>query len=56
MLKEISALKQDITTYSNIDVLSGKAQMEEFYQEHLFFTNEELRNIQFDRFFVKSII
>ena len=33
MLKEIAVLKEAITTHSNIDVLSGKAQKEEFYQE-----------------------
>ena len=42
--KEISVLKEAITTHSNIDVLSGKAQTEEFYQEQLRFMNEELRN------------
>ena len=30
-LKEISVLKEAITTHSNIDVLSGKVQKEEFY-------------------------
>ena len=44
ILKEISVLKEAITTHSNSDVLSGKAQMEEFYQEQLRFLNEELRN------------
>ena len=44
ILKEISVLKEAITTRSNIDVLSGKAQTEEFYQEQLRFMNEELRN------------
>ena len=44
ILKEISVLKEAITTHSNIDVLSGKAQTEEFYQEQLRFMNEELRN------------
>ena len=44
ILKEISVLKEAITTHSNIDVLSGKAQTEEFYQEQLRFINEELRN------------
>ena len=42
--KEISVLKEAITTHSNIDVLSGKAQTEVFYQEQLRFINEELRN------------
>ena len=42
--KEISVLKEAITTHSNIDVLSGKAQTEEFYQEQIRFINEELRN------------
>ena len=42
--KEISALKEAITTQSNIDVDSGKAQTEVFYQEQLRFINEELRN------------
>ena len=42
--KEISALKEAITTHSNIDVVSGKAQTEVFYQEQLRFINEELRN------------
>ena len=42
--KEISLLKEAITTHSNIDVVSGKAQTEEFYQEQLRFINEELRN------------
>ena len=42
--KEISALKEAITTHSNIDVVSGKAQPEVFYQEQLRFINEELRN------------
>ena len=42
--KEISVLKEAITTHSNIDVLSGKAQTEEFYQEQLRFMNGELRN------------
>ena len=44
ILKEISVLKEATTTHSNIDVLSGKAQMEEIYQEQLCFMNEELRN------------
>ena len=44
ILKEISVLKEAITTHSNIDVLSGKAQTEVFYQEQLRFINEELRN------------
>ena len=44
ILKEIFVLKEAITTRSNIDVLSGKAQTEEFYQEQLRFMNEELRN------------
>ena len=30
--------------HSNSDVLSGKAQTEEFYEEQLHFMNEELRN------------
>ena len=42
--KEIYVLKEAITTHSNIDVLSGKAQTEEFYKEQLCFINEELRN------------
>ena len=42
--------------HSNIDALSGKAQTAEFYQEQLCFMNEELRNRQFDHFFVTSII
>ena len=44
ILKEISVLKEAITTHSNIDVLSGKAQTEEFYQEQLCFMNEESRS------------
>ena len=44
ILKEISVLKETITTHSNIDVLSVKAQTEEFYQEQFRFMNEELRN------------
>ena len=44
ILKEIFVLKEAITTRSNIDVLSGKAQTEDFYQEQLRFMNEELRN------------
>ena len=43
-LKEISVLKEAIATHSNIDMLSGKAQTEEFYQEQLRSKNEELRN------------
>ena len=43
ILKEISVLKEAITTHSNLDVIFGKAQKEEFYQEQLRFTNEELR-------------
>ena len=43
-LKEISVLKEAITTHSSIDVLSGKVQTEEFDQEQLRFMNEELRN------------
>ena len=43
-LKEICVLKEAITTHSNIDVLSGKAQTEKFYEEQLRFINEELRN------------
>ena len=43
ILKEISVLKETITTHSNIDVLSVKAQTEEFYQEQFRFMNEELR-------------
>ena len=42
--EEISVLKEVITTHSNIDVLFGKAQIEELYQEQLRFINEELRN------------
>ena len=42
--KEISILKEAITTHSNICVLSGKAQTEEFYHEQLRFMSEELRN------------
>ena len=42
--KEISVLKEAITTHSNHYVLSGKAKTEEFYQEQLRFINEELRN------------
>ena len=44
ILKEISILKKTITTQSNFDVLSGKAQTEQFYQEQLRFMNNELRN------------
>ena len=44
ILKEISVLKEAITTHSNIDVLSEKAQTEEFYQEQLCFMNEESRS------------
>ena len=33
ILKEISLLKEASTTHCNIDVLSGKAQTKEFYQE-----------------------
>ena len=44
ILKETSVLKEAITKHSNIDVLFGKAQMEEIYQEQLSFMNEELRN------------
>ena len=33
ILKKISFLKETVTTNSTIDVLSGKAQTEEFYQE-----------------------
>ena len=44
MLKVISVLKEAIPTHSNIDVLSGKFQKEEFYQEQLCLMNEELRN------------
>ena len=44
ILKEICVLKEAITTHSNIDVLSGKAQTEKFYEEQLRFINEELRN------------
>ena len=42
--KEISILKEVITTHSNIYVLSGKAQTDEFYLEQLRFMNEKLRN------------
>ena len=42
--EEISVLKEAITTHSNTDVLSGKAQTEKFYQEQLRFMNGELRN------------
>ena len=42
--EEISVLKEAVTTHSNIDVLSGRAQTEEFYQEQLRFMNGELRN------------
>ena len=31
ILKEISVLKEAITTHSNLDVISGKAQKEEFH-------------------------
>ena len=51
MLKEIVVLKEAITTHSNIGVLSGKAQKEEFYQEQFRFMSE-----QFDRFFIQSMI
>ena len=44
ILKEISLLKEASTTHSNIDVLSGKAQTKEFYQEQLCFMSEALRN------------
>ena len=44
ILKEISVLKEAIITHSNIAGLSGKAQIEEIYQEQLRFMNEELRN------------
>ena len=37
-------LKEAITTHSTIDVLSGKAQTEKFYQQKLRFKNEELRS------------
>ena len=40
----MSVLKEAITTRFSTDVLSGKAQTEEFYQEQLCFMNEELRN------------
>ena len=43
ILKKMSILKEAITTHSSIDVLSGKAQAEEFYKEQLRFMNEELR-------------
>ena len=43
ILKKMSILKEAITTHSSIDVLSGKAQAEEFYQKQLRFMNEELR-------------
>ena len=39
ILKEVSVLKEAITTHSNIDVLSGKGQTEEFYQEQLCLKN-----------------
>ena len=42
--KEISVLKEAITTHSNIDVLPRKAQTDEFDQEQLRFMNEEIRN------------
>ena len=49
ILKEISVLKEAISTHSNILNLnlmnfSGKAQPEEFYQEKLCFMNAELKN------------
>ena len=44
IFKELSVLKEAIPTHSNIDVLSGNAQTEKFYQEQLRFMNEELRN------------
>ena len=42
--KKKHVLKETIIAHSNVDVLSGKAQTEEFYQEPLLFMNEELRN------------
>ena len=44
ILKEISVLKEAITTHSNIDVFSGKVKTEKFYQEQLASMNEALRN------------
>ena len=44
IFKELSVLKEAITTHSNTDVLSGNSQTEKFYQEQLRFMNEELRN------------
>ena len=48
MLKEISVLKEAITTHSSINVLSGKVQTEEFYQSQL---SQQSQSQQFDRVF-----
>ena len=42
--EKISVLGEAIITHSTTDVISVKAQMQEFYQKYLRSTKEELRN------------